>query len=152
MARLPLPCTLTRGALRTAFGVAPELVKPSPWTAGGVSAVLALVLGSALLAAGPARAAAPQAPAGATQASAPAASTKLVDINSASKAELKTLPGIGDAEADRIIKARPYPSKAKLAVDKVVSDEIYAGLKGRIIAVQPQPPKSSSEMKAASKS
>ena len=62
---------------------------------------------------------------------------KRVDINSASKAELKTLPGIGDAEADRIIKARPYPSKAKLAVDKVISDPLYAGLQGKIVALQP---------------
>lgn len=76
---------------------------------------------------------------------------KLVDINSASRAELKTLPGIGDAEADRIIQARPYPSKAKLAVDKVISDQLYAGLQGRIVAAQPAPPKAKTAAKAASK-
>jgi len=81
------------------------------------------------------------APSVASQANASPAPAKLVDINSASRAELKTLPGIGDAEAERIIKARPYPSKAKLGADKVVSDETYLAIKGRIVAVQPAAPK-----------
>jgi competence protein ComEA len=72
---------------------------------------------------------------------APAAKVKRVDINSASRAELKTLPGIGDAEAERIMAARPYPSKAKLAADKVLPMETYAALKGRIVAVQKAQPK-----------
>ena len=71
---------------------------------------------------------------------APPKPVKLVDINSASKAELKTLPGIGNAEAERIIAARPYPSKAKLVVDKVIPEQVYAGLMGRIVAAQPEPP------------
>lgn len=69
------------------------------------------------------------------------APVKLVDINSASRAELKTLPGIGDAEAARIIAARPYPSKAKLVADKVLTETAYLALKGRIIAIQPEPPR-----------
>jgi competence protein ComEA len=68
-----------------------------------------------------------------------AAAPKLVDINSASRAELKTLPGIGDAEAKRIIAARPYPSKAKLVADKVLSIEAYEALRGRIVANQKEP-------------
>ncbi|MBA4175963.1 MAG: hypothetical protein C0505_05300 [Leptothrix sp. (in: Bacteria)] len=86
-----------------------------------------------------------QAVASTTQAASPKAAAKpaakLVDINSASRAQLKTLPGIGDAEADRIVAARPYPSKAKLAADKVLSPEAYAALKGRIVAVQKTQPK-----------
>lgn len=42
------------------------------------------------------------------------AKIKLVDINSAGKKELKTLPGIGDTDADKIIAGRPYGSKAHL--------------------------------------
>ena len=81
----------------------------------------------------------PQAAAGrdlpATAMAAPA--VKPVDINNASRAELKALPGIGDVEADRIIAARPYPSKAKLVADKVLPDDKYLALRGRIVAGQP---------------
>jgi competence protein ComEA len=42
----------------------------------------------------------------------PAAVTiKPVDINSASKAQLMSLPGIGDAEAKKIIAGRPFPAR-----------------------------------------
>jgi len=64
------------------------------------------------------------------------AKVKLVDINTARKAELKTLPGIGDAEAERIIAGRPYLSKANLTTHNIVSREIYEGLKSRVIAKQ----------------
>ncbi len=66
---------------------------------------------------------------------------KPVDINSASRAELKTLPGIADAEAERIIKARPYLSKAKLVAENILPYPTYLGLKGRIVALQPEPKK-----------
>ncbi len=65
-----------------------------------------------------------------------AAKVKLVDINSASKAELKKLPNIGDAEADKIIAGRPYLSKANLFTQNILSREIYDGLKARVIAKQ----------------
>lgn len=79
------------------------------------------------------------APAGASRPvlAAPVKPAGLVDINTASTVELKTLPGVGDAEARRIIAARPYPSKAKLVVDRVISEPVYLGLKGRIVAAQP---------------
>ena len=65
---------------------------------------------------------------------------KLVDINSASKAELKKLPGVGEAEADKIIAGRPYRSKAELATKKILPTGIYLQIKGRIIARQkPEP-------------
>ena len=70
----------------------------------------------------------------------PAPLAKRIDINSASRAELKTLPGIGDAEADKIIAARPYPSKAKLLADKVLPDDKYVALHGRIVAAQRETP------------
>lgn len=61
---------------------------------------------------------------------------RLVDLNSASKADLKSLPGIDDAAADRIVAARPYPSKAKLVADDVISFSLYQSLKERVVAVQ----------------
>lgn len=64
--------------------------------------------------------------------SAPA--VKLVDINTAGKAELKTLPGIGDKEAERIIAGRPYLSKADLTTHYIITRKTYEGLKKRVIA------------------
>jgi DNA uptake protein ComE-like DNA-binding protein len=118
------------------------------------STLYLLALGAALLGAHTAQAAGdkPAAPPAATgTAKANPAPAKLIDINSASKAQLKTLPGIGDAEAERIIAARPYPSKAKLGADKVVSEETYWAIKGLVVAVQPEPPKAKAAGKAASK-
>lgn len=67
-----------------------------------------------------------------------AAKVKLVDINSAGKAELKKLPGVGDAQADKIIAGRPYLSKAKLVTQEVLPRETYEGLKALVIARQNQ--------------
>lgn len=71
-----------------------------------------------------------------SKSAAPAAKVKPVDINSAAKAELKTLPGIGDAEADKIIAGRPYLSKANLLTHNIVSAAAYDAIKGRVIAKQ----------------
>lgn len=65
----------------------------------------------------------------------------LVDINSASRDELMTLPGIGGSEADRIIANRPYLTKSHLVAKKVLELGPYDALRGRIIAVQPEQPK-----------
>ncbi len=89
--------------------------------------------------AGPAR---PAPHGGSSKVAEPHSLEKLVDINSASRAELKTLPGIGDAQAMRIIAARPYPSKAKLVADKVLPIEAYDALRGRIVAIQKEAPPS----------
>jgi DNA uptake protein ComE-like DNA-binding protein len=65
------------------------------------------------------------------------APVKLVDINSASKAELKKLPGIGDAEAAKIIAGRPYLSKANLVTHNIISQDLYLSLRKLIVAKQP---------------
>jgi DNA uptake protein ComE-like DNA-binding protein len=65
-----------------------------------------------------------------------AAKVKLVDINSAGKAELMTLPRISDAEADKIIAGRPYFSKATLASENILPRGIYENLKMLVIAKQ----------------
>lgn len=59
---------------------------------------------------------------------------KLVDINSAGKAELKKLPGIGDAEADKIIAGRPYLTKAQLVTQNILPAMVYEGLKNQVMA------------------
>jgi DNA uptake protein ComE-like DNA-binding protein len=60
----------------------------------------------------------------------------LVDINSASRRELKTLPGIGDAEADKIVANRPYLTKTELVTKQVLPTGPYLSLKSRIVAMQ----------------
>ena len=70
------------------------------------------------------------------QKAAPAAPIKRVDINSASRAELKTLPGIGDAEATRIIAGRPYLTKVDLITKKVLPEGVYVALRDQIVAKQ----------------
>ena len=79
--------------------------------------------------------------AAATKNAAPAAPAELIDINSASPAQLKTLPGIGDAEAAKIIAARPYLSKAELVTKNVVGTGPYMSIKKRIVALQTSQPK-----------
>src|ERR1019366_185511 len=71
----------------------------------------------------------------------PRARVRLIDINSASRAELKTLPGVGDAQADSIVDHRPYLSKADLATKKVIPTGVYVSLKNKIIAIQKGLPK-----------
>lgn len=65
---------------------------------------------------------------------------KLIDINSASKAELSKLPGISEAEADKIIAGRPYRTKADLVTKKIIPTGVYFQIRKTIIARQkPEP-------------
>jgi DNA uptake protein ComE-like DNA-binding protein len=53
------------------------------------------------------------------------AKARATDINHASKAELKKLPGMTDAYADAIIAHRPYKTKADLVVKKAIPLDLY---------------------------
>ncbi len=64
------------------------------------------------------------------------AKVKPVDINSASKAELMKLPGIGAAQADQIIAGRPYNTKARLVTKKIISVEVWDNISRLIEAKQ----------------
>jgi competence protein ComEA len=61
---------------------------------------------------------------------------ELVDINSASAAELDKLPGIGPARAKAIIANRPYGGKDDLANRKIIPANVYNQIKDKIIARQ----------------
>lgn len=79
--------------------------------------------------------AAPAATAPATAAK-PAAATDLLDINTASAADLEKLKGIGSARSAAIIKGRPYRGKNELLDKGIVPKNVYEDIKDHIIAKQ----------------
>jgi hypothetical protein len=64
--------------------------------------------------------------------------SKRIDINSASKDQLKTLPGITDEYADKIIAGRPYLTRTRLASQNVLPFGVYQSISGLITAVPPK--------------
>ena len=71
-----------------------------------------------------------------TTTSAPA--TEKLDINTAPKAQLKTLPGIGDAYSQKIIDRRPYRTKLDLVHKNIIPRATYDKIKEKIMAKQPK--------------
>ncbi len=81
---------------------------------------------------------APTAPATTTPSTTPATTpaVQLIDINSATEAELRVLPGIGEARAKAIIAGRPYRGKDELVRKNILTQGVYDGIQARIVARQ----------------
>lgn len=61
---------------------------------------------------------------------------KIIDINSATEAELKSVPGIGDSYASKIIAGRPYANKTQLKTRNILPAPVYEKTKDLLIAKQ----------------
>ncbi|MGB4598758.1 MAG: helix-hairpin-helix domain-containing protein [Trichlorobacter sp.] len=59
-----------------------------------------------------------------------------LDINTATDAQLKAVPGIGDAYAAKIIAGRPYAKKDQLKTRNILPGPAYDQIKDRIVAKQ----------------
>ena len=58
----------------------------------------------------------------------------LIDINTGTPDQLKTLTGIGDAYAKRIVDGRPYTAKNQLVSRGILPQPVYAKVADQIIA------------------
>lgn len=57
-----------------------------------------------------------------------------IDLNSASEAQLRDLPGLGKDEARRIIEGRPYKTPRELVTRGILTEDQYQRLKNSVTA------------------
>jgi competence protein ComEA len=60
------------------------------------------------------------------------AKTATIDLNKATKQQLMSLPGISEAEADKIIAGRPYIEKAQLRKKDIIPSATFYGIVDKV--------------------
>ncbi len=70
-------------------------------------------------------------------ASGPSKKPALIDINTASEADLRTLPGITAARAQAIVVGRPYAKPDELVGQRILPDAVYGKIKVQLTASKP---------------
>jgi competence protein ComEA len=83
----------------------------------------------------------PQPAEGQTKSAPTAKKPARVDINSATVAQLKKVPGIDAAHAEKIVRNRPYPTRSHLVTKEVLSYDAYMAVKDYLVANPPEPSK-----------
>jgi competence protein ComEA len=101
-----------------------------------VLTLLVVICMAAVMAAGQATSSKPASSARGAQAAKSKAAADKLDINSATKDQLKQLAGIGDAYSQKIIDGRPYRTKLDLVHKKIVPQATYDKVKDLIVAKQ----------------
>ena len=99
---------------------------------------LAGILSAAPQAAAPAKTKMPAVEMPVKKEAAKAVADTTVDINSATLDELKALPGVGDAYAQKIIDGRPYKGRDDLLEKKILPEAVYSKVRMLVKARQPK--------------
>ena len=116
-------------ALALTASVAGAALAQAPQASAGTTAPAAPPAAAAAPVAGK-----PQTAPATTATTAPAA--QLVDLNSADKATLEKLKGVGPVRAEAIIKGRPFKGKDELVQKNILPKDVYDGIKDQVIARQ----------------
>ena len=138
---------MAQGSATGTSGTGAKSAKPAAGAAAKPKTAAATTSAAAVAAAKPTTAVAAAKPTTAVTAAKPTtavaaakpaseATAALVDLNSASKADLMKLPGIGEAISAKIIAGRPWANKAQLLAKGLVTKPAYDKLSARVIAKQ----------------